>query len=125
MDSILTSIKKLLGIDGEYTAFDADLIMHINSVFMILAQMGIGPSNGYRITGSSELWNDYLPADTKNLESIKTYIAQKVRLMFDPPTSSIVMECTKQVIDELEWRLYTEAEFGENGEEGETIDGTV
>ena len=117
MDSILTSVKKLLGIDAEYTAFDDDLIMHINSVFMILAQIGIGPSNGYRITGSSELWNDYLPADTKNLESIKTYVAQKVRLMFDPPTSSIVMECTKQVIDELEWRLYTEVDLEVNGEE--------
>ena len=66
MDSILTSIKKLLGIDGEYTAFDADLIMHINSVFMILAQMGIGPSNGYRITGSSEVWSDDRPGETKN-----------------------------------------------------------
>lgn len=124
MDSILTSVKKLLGIDAEYTAFDDDLIIHINSVFMILAQMGIGPSNGYRITGSSELWNDYLPADTKNLESIKTYVAQKVRLMFDPPMSSIVMECTKQVISELEYRLYVEVEFGDNTEEGGKDDGT-
>ena len=111
MDSILTSIKKLLGITEEYTHFDADLIMHINSVLMTLRQMGIGPSNGFSITGSYETWEDFLGDELSMLESVKSYTYHKVRLMFDPPTSSALMEAINRQIGELEWRLNIASEF--------------
>lgn len=110
MESILTSIKKLLGITEEYEHFDSDIIMHINSVFMILNQLGVGPENGFHITDKFATWTDYLPEDNKNFESVKTYVYLKVKLLFDPPMSSAVMEAMKQMISELEWRLNVEAE---------------
>ena len=109
MDSILTSVKKLLGISEEYTHFDADLVMHINSVFMVLNQLGVGPSSGFSITGKEETWGNYLPADA-NLDLVKSYVYQKVKLLFDPPQSSSVLDAMKRMIDEFEWRLQVEAE---------------
>lgn len=111
-ESILTSIKKLLGITEEYTQFDTDIIMHINSVFMTLHQLGVGPEDGFRISDKNDTWDDYLP-DGSNLESVKSYIGLKVRLLFDPPLSSTVMECMKQMISEMEWRLNVQAELSE------------
>ena len=105
-ESILTSIKKMLGIESYYTHFDPDLIMYINSVFSILAQMGVGPSEGYSITGSTETWDDYIE-DLSTLQLVKTYIYMKTRLMFDPPTSTSISEIYKIQIAELEWRLST------------------
>ena len=113
-ESILTSIKKLLGITEEYEQFDPDIIMHINSVFMILTQMGVGPSKGFRISDKSAVWSDYI-TDNQNLDSVKSYIHLKVKLLFDPPLSSSVMECMKQLISELEWRLYVESELERGG----------
>lgn len=113
-ESILTSIKKLLGITEEYEQFDPDIVMHINSVFMILTQMGVGPSKGFRISDKSAVWSDYI-TDDQNLDSVKSYIHLKVKLLFDPPLSSSVMECMKQLISELEWRLYTESELESGG----------
>ena len=110
MESILTSIKKLIGITEDYKHFDTDLIIHINSVFMILSQMGIGPDNGFSISDETTTWNDYLPEGDKNFEAVKTYIYLKTRLIFDPPQSSSTMEAIKQTISELEWRLNVEAE---------------
>ena len=110
MESILISIKKMLGITKEYDHFDNDLIMHINSVFMILTQLGVGPSSGFIITGEYETWDAFLP-EGQNLEAVKSYMYMKVRLLFDPPSSSIVMECMNRMISELEWRLKVEAEF--------------
>lgn len=104
MDSILNSIKKLLGITEDYTNFDADLIMHINSVFMILNQLGVGPKDGFTITNEKDVWNDFI-SDTKNIEAIKSYIYLKVKLMFDPSASSVVTESINKIISELEWRL--------------------
>lgn len=105
MDSILTSIKKLLGPDEQYTHFDTDLIIHINSVFMILTQLGVGPAAGFSIKDSSATWSDFLGADLSKLEAVKTYVYLKVRLVFDPPTSSAVLESMKDMIREYEWRL--------------------
>ena len=105
MESILTSIKKLLGIAEEYEHFDNDIIMHINSVFMILTQLGVGPSKGFVITDSSASWDDFLPEGGEKLQAVKTYMYMKVRLMFDTPTSSAVMESMNRMINELEWRL--------------------
>ena len=110
MESILTSIKKLLGITEEYTHFDSDIIMHINSVFMILNQIGIGPEKGFSIADSFATWDEFLPPDNKNFEAVKTYMHLKVKLIFDPPQSSTVMECMKQMISEFECRLNIEAE---------------
>jgi hypothetical protein len=103
-ESILTSIKKLLGIAEEYTHFDQDIIIHINSVFMILNQIGIGPSEPFQITGSDEIWMDF-SSDIKNLGCVKSYIYLKVKMLFDPPLSGSVVESTNKLISELEWRL--------------------
>lgn len=105
MESILTSIKKLLGITEEYNHFDADIIMHINSVFMILNQIGVGPAKGFRIEDETSTWDDFL-GDSIQLESVKTYVYLRVRLLFDSATlSGTVIESMKQTISELEWRL--------------------
>ena len=109
MDSILTSIKKLLGITAEYTQFDADLIIHINSVFSILTQLGVGPSTGFSIHDEYSIWTDFLPEDPR-LEMVKTYVYLKVRLMFDPPDRSAVADAMKRQIDELEFRLNVAAD---------------
>ena len=104
MESILTSIKKLLGIAEEDTTFDTDIIIHINSVLMILNQLGVGPAKGFSIEDSSAEWSDFV-YDTSQIESVKTYVYMKVKLMFDPPLSSSAVESMKQIISELEWRL--------------------
>lgn len=104
MDSILTSIKKMLGIAEEYDHFDADLIIHINSVLMILTQLGVGPDTGYSITNKYNTWNEFLP-DGQRLECVKSYVYLKVKQLFDPPTSSAVAESNKRLCDELEWRI--------------------
>lgn len=104
MDSILTSVKKMLGIAEEYTHFDADLIMHINSVFMILAQLGVGPSEGFFIEDDTATWDEFIQ-DKKEINSVKSYVGLKVRLLFDPPTSSAAMEAANRLIEEFEWRL--------------------
>lgn len=113
MDSILQSIKKLLGLDENYDAFDDDVIMHINSVLMILTQLGVGPKNGFSITGEEETWGDYLGEDISKLGAVKTYVYLKVKTMFDPTSSSVVNEATKEMLKELEWRLNSEIEYKE------------
>ena len=104
MESILTSIKKMLGITEEYEHFDGDLIMHINSVFMILTQLGIGPNEGFSIKSKDEVWNDFIPEE-QGLELVKSYMHLKVKLLFDPPLGSAVIEVINRQISEFEWRL--------------------
>lgn len=104
MDSILTSIKKMLGIPENYTHFDTDIIIHINSVLSVLNQLGVGPSDGFIITDKNDNWSDFLPSGNK-LELVKTYVYAKVRLIFDPPQSSSVSEALKNIINEFEWRI--------------------
>ena len=117
MDSILTSVKKMLGIAKDYTHFDDDLIMHINSVFMILTQMGVGPEKGFRIEDENYTWEEFT-SDDVIFESVKSYMHLKVKLLFDPPASSIVVEAMNRMISELEWRLYTAADMNRsNGKE--------
>lgn len=103
MDSILLTIKKLLGIDPSYNHFDVDLIIHINSVFAILKQLGV-KSGSYSISGPNETWSDYFGENT-DLELIKSYMFAKVRMLFDPPTSSAVAEAMNHTINEFEWRI--------------------
>lgn len=104
-ESILISIKKLLGLDENYNPFDRDIIIHINSVFSILYQLGVGPKeHAFSISDSSTTWNQFITGKN-NIESVKSYIYCKVRLMFDPPTAGSAMDAMKETIRELEWRL--------------------
>ena len=115
-ESILNSIKKVLGIYEEDTSFDIDIIMHINTVFMILTQMGVGPSEGFSVYDARDTWDDYL-SDISLIEAAKTYIALKVRLIFDPPASSAMIEAMNRTISELEWRLNVQADYARSFEE--------
>lgn len=108
-DSILTSIKKMLGITEEYEHFDTDLIIHINSVFMILKQLGVGPADGFSIKGKEETWSDYI-LDEGKLELVKSYMYLKTKLIFDPPLGSTVTEVINRQIQEFEWRLNVEVD---------------
>lgn len=113
MESILTSIKKMLGIAEEYTHFDADIIMHINSVFMTLTQLGVGPSEGFYIEDKSAYWEDFID-DPYKLQAVKTYILLKVKLVFDPGSvGSSTLASYERQIQELEWRLNVAAESEE------------
>lgn len=111
MDSILLSVKKMLGISEEYDHFDSDLIMHINSVFLILNQLAVGPKTPFSITGEDETWNDFF-SDSTPIDLVKSYTYLKVRLIFDPPTTGVLHEAMERQIQEFEWRLNTQAEGG-------------
>lgn len=108
MESILDTVKKLLGIQPEYTNFDEDIIVHINTAFASLNQLGVGPVEGFLIYDNAAIWDDYITSC--NLTMIKSYIYLKVRKLFDPPTSSVLMESMDRSIAELEWRLFLEGD---------------
>lgn len=109
MDGILDTIKKMLGVDAEYEHFDTDIMTNINTSFMTLHQLGVGPEDGFTITGQDEKWVDFIP-DTKKMEAIKTYIYLKVKLAFDPPTNSFSIDSYDRQAKEIEWRLNVQAE---------------
>ena len=116
MSSILNDVKKALMIQADYTHFDPDLIMHINSVFSILFQLGVGPTeHAFSIQDSSAEWSDF--TTEPNVEMVKTYVYMKVRLIFDPPTIGSVMDAYKNQIAELEWRLNVAVDPPEEEEE--------
>lgn len=108
-ESILNSIKKLLGLPIDYNPFDMDIIIHINSVFATLAQMGVTPKEqeGFSIEDSSITWSSFTDDDIL-LNNVKSYVYLKVKLLFDPPVNSTVMESINRQINELEYRLYTQ-----------------
>jgi hypothetical protein len=108
-DSILKSIKKLLGIQEDDSYFDTDIIIAINSVFSVLTQLGVGPDTGFSISGNSEVWSDFIDEDPR-MASIKSYMYMRVRMLFDPPLSASVTEAMNTSIKEFEWRLNLEAE---------------
>ena len=112
MESILTSIKKLLGMTEDYTAFDTDVIIHINSTFSILRQLGVGPKEGFAIKDKTATWVDFL-GDTKTVELVKSYVYMKVKLIFDPPLNASVLQSYKESIAEFEWRGNVEVETTE------------
>lgn len=107
-DSILKSIKKLIGLTDDYTIFDEDIIVHINTVFAKLIQMGIGPKDGFSISDDTAKWEDFLGEDTNRMQEIKSYVYINVRLIFDPPTNATLMQSLKDQAKELEWRMYIE-----------------
>lgn len=111
MDSILASIKKLLGPGVYENHFDQDIITHINSAFSTLTHLGVGPDEGFSILGDSEKWDDF--ETKKDIQShVKTYVYLKTRLVFDPPTSSAVLEALNRESQQLEWRLNERADRG-------------
>lgn len=108
--SILDSIKKNLGIVPEYTAFDDQIILDINAAFSTLHQLGFGPDEGFEITGIDEFWSDIIEEPRFNF--VKSYVYMKVRVMFDPPTSSYALDALNKQIAEYEWRIKSEIETG-------------
>lgn len=104
-ESILLSVKEKLGITAEQTHFDNQLITSINTALLILYQLGIGPSNGFSIRDETAVWSDFLGNDEVLLGMVKEYVPLKVRMLFDPPTGSTVVDAVKSNITELEWRI--------------------
>ena len=109
MDSILTSIKQLLGLEEDYDCFDGDIILHINSVLSTLTQLGVGPSDGFFIQDAAATWEDFIPNSPK-LNAVKTLVYLRVKLVFDPPTNSATLTALNEHANELEWRLNVAAE---------------
>lgn len=116
-ESILLSVKKMLGIPPDYEQFDPELVIHINSVFSVLTQLGVGSDEGFSIKDSTATWSDYIPEGLA-LEDIKTYVYMKVRLIFDPPQSSAAIEAMKQLTSEFEWRINVGVDVEEVNHEG-------
>lgn len=102
-DSILNTVKKILGFEAEYTAFDLDIITHINSVFFTLHQLGVGPEKGFMILDKENTWSSFVGPEQIN--AVKSYMALKVRLLFDPPATSFALESLNKQATEMEWRL--------------------
>ena len=111
--SILNTIKKMLGPDDSYDVFDTDIIIHINTALSILAQLGVGAKKGFRITGAEETWDNFITDGSVDLESVKSYIYMKVKMVFDPPSSSFVMKAMEDSCKELEWRLNVAVDPGD------------
>lgn len=108
--SILNSTKKVLGISEEYTAFDQDILTHINAAFATLNQLGVGAAAGFFIEDADAEWSEF-SSDAVMLNMIKSYIYLKVRMLFDPPTTSFVLEAQKEQLQQFEWRISTQREW--------------
>ena len=107
-ESILNSVKKSLGIEASYTVFDPDIIMHINSTFAVLHQLGVGPDIQFQIEDDSAVWEDFL-SGRNELAMVKSYVFLKTRMLFDPPQGS-VLDIFKEQAAEYEWRMNVEVE---------------
>ncbi len=112
VDSILDSVKDKIAGGSIHDHFDGELVDDINAVLVDLRQVGIGPEEGFHITGSDETWADFVGDNLQMQRSVSTLVALKVRLIFDPPTSSAIAEAIKNNIDRLEWRLNANYEIG-------------
>lgn len=108
-DSVFLTVKSSLGVESDYTGFDADILLGINTAIMTLTQLGIGPTGGLVINGSEQNWTQ-LTGNETDMEALKTYVCLKTRMLFDPPSSSSILEAYKQALNEMEWRLMTQAE---------------
>lgn len=107
-DSILNSVKKVLGIEAEDTSFDVDIVMHINTVFSTLYQLGVGPETPYHIEDETQTWDEF--TTSMDLIAVKSYMYMKVRLIFDPPSTTTMYEAIDKHTKEFEWRLNVAAE---------------
>ena len=122
-ESILKTIKQLIGCPDDFEQFDLDLMIHINSAFATLTHLGVGPKEGYRITGADNVWREF-EDDAQKLSLIKDYVYIKTRLLFDPPTSGSLMDSLKEQLKEMEWRLYMLYDpISEDDEKGKSDDG--
>lgn len=110
-ESILITVKKILGLAEDYTVFDLDIITHINSVFTTLTQLHVGPPGGFMIEDETAVWGDFIDP-IENLNAVKTYVYLRVRLLFDPPSTAYLVTATQEQIKELEWRLNVQADPG-------------
>lgn len=110
-DSILNSVKLQLGIFPEYTVFDQQLILAINTAFSILHQLGVGPKDGYAIEDESNRWDEVVTKQSLNM--VKSYVFLKVKLLFDPPATSFVLDAYNKQLAEMEWRINSEVEINE------------
>lgn len=117
-DSVLYSIKKQLGLAPDYGAFDTELIIHINSIFGILNQMGVGPKKPFRIDGPDQSWNEFTK-DSRIVEIVQTYMYLKVRTLFDPPSAATMFQAMNDQIDEYEFRLYVLGDEGGDDDDGD------
>lgn len=115
-DSILESIKDAAGIGTDDVAFDAELLLHINTTFVILREIGVGPDTPFIVSDYSANWHDFVD-DDNIIPMIKSYVALKVRVLFDPPTSSAYMNAIQESIKEYEWRLNVEVDKWQGGDE--------
>lgn len=109
-ESILTSIKKLLGIAEDYEHFDQDIIAHINAALMIVTQLGVGPEQGYIVTDKNATWGDFVNSET-NVAALISYVYIKVKLMFDPPQNSFTIDSLNRQASEFEWRLNAAVDY--------------
>lgn len=131
-NSILTTVKKNLGIEETYTVFDPDIIIYINSALATLTQLGVGPETGFMIEDSTPTWDAFLGTDPR-LNPVKTYVQLRTRMLFDPPQTSYLIEAMKQQIQEHEWRLnvqmehtiWTDPDPDALSEEGQVLDGGI
>ena len=109
MESILTSIKEMLGMGANYDHFDHQLVAHINTALTLLTGLGVGPSEGYLIRNKEDKWTDFVPENPK-LESIKTYVYLNVKMLFDPPVSAAAIDAIERSIKKLEWLINVTAD---------------
>lgn len=112
MNSILNDVKLFLGIPEEFDSFDSNLITCINSVFVVLSQIGVGSDVPFKIQNGNTTWDEF-SQDCEVIEMVKTYVPEKVALMFDPPSSSYASDALKSVLAEQEWRLNIACDKGE------------
>lgn len=124
-DSILTSVKKVLGIPSYYDHFDRDILLYLNTVMSILNQLGVGPEEGFIVEDDSTTWSDLFDGDidTNKMMYVKSYVCLRVRLLFDPPTSSGAIDAMERQMRELEWRITVTRDPRDNSEEGTVDDG--
>ena len=120
-ESILLTIKEMLGPSGDYEAFDAEIIMHINTAIMALTQMGVGPEEGFMIHDDSAIWSDFISEsnELKLLQGVKSYIYFNVKLVFDPPASSSAVEAINRQLAQVEWRMFHEVDCLQRGDTNE------
>ena len=124
-ESILSSVKKVLGIPSDYEHFDQDILLHINSVMSIMHQLGVGPEQGFIVEDDSTTWSDFFgeDVDTNKFMYVKSYICIRVRLLFDPPTSSGAIDAMERQMRELEWRITVTRDPRDDSEEVTVSDG--
>lgn len=124
-ESILTSVKKVLGIPEYYEHFDQDILLHLNSVMSILHQLGVGPENGFVVEDDSTTWSNLFDGDidTNKMMYVKSYVCLRVRLLFDPPASSGAIDAMERQMRELEWRITVTRDPRDDSEEVTVNDG--